>query len=101
MTYYCIRHIPSGKIIPCANGRMDRGGSHVEPSDPDEHLPKVFSAPRYAKGWLTTWLKGAVVHSSGYDSFSGEYYEETELVPKPHRKREEYEIITLSFLFGK
>ncbi len=101
MTWYVIKHIPTGKIIPCANGRMDRGGSWVEPADPKENLPKVFTEKRYAKGWLTTWLKGSVETHMSRDYESGIVDDiRNEIVPQPHRKRHEYKIVPVSFRFG-
>lgn len=100
VTWYVIKHIPTGKIIPCASGKMERGGSWVEPEDPKVALPKVFSEKRYAKGWLTSWLKGAVTMHWSTDWESGHQEGRLETVSKPHRKREEYKIVPLSFRIG-
>lgn len=100
MTYYCIKHIPTGHTIPCANGRMDRGGSWVEPCPTSEKPPRIFTEKRYAKGWLTTWLKGAVTSYMSTDWETGHQELEVQLVPKPHRKREEYKIVPISFRIG-
>jgi len=100
MPHYCIRHIPTGNILPCAFGRLDRGGSHVEPASIKEELPRLFSEKRYARGWLTVWLKGKHVKHSSY-SYDGEYDECIEIIPQPHRKREEYEIAPIYFKIGK
>lgn len=102
MTWYVIKHLPTGKIIPCAMGRMDRGGSWVEPANPTEQLPRVFTAKRYAKGWLTTWLKGAVDQEMHRDWETGVIDDVClNIIPKPHRKREEYKIVPISFRIGK
>jgi hypothetical protein len=100
MQFFTIRHKPTGYIIPCAEGRMGRGGSHVEPVDPRENLPRVFTAKRYAKGWLTSWCKGKQVRR-GSTSYEGEYDEYIDILPTPHRKREEYEICPVYFRLGK
>ena len=100
MTFYCIKHIPTGKIIPCANGRMDRGGSWVEPTDFNKEPPRIFTEKRYAKGWLTSWLKGAYTTTYTTDYESGYEEPQIDLVPKPHRKREEYKIVSISFRIG-
>lgn len=100
MQFFVIRHKPSNNIIPCSDGRMGRGGSHVEPVDPKDNLPRVFTAKRYAKGWLTSWCKGKIIKRS-YTSYEGEYDETQETVPTPHRKREEYEICPVYFRLGK
>lgn len=102
MTYYCIKHIPTGHVIPCANGRLDRGGSWVEPVPANACLPRVFTQKRYARGWLTGWLKGAVAQHVHADWETG-YVDDVRnvVVPKPHRKRDEYKIVTISFRIGK
>lgn len=99
--FFAIRHKPTGHTIPCANGRMDRGGSWVEPCDPRVIPPRVWSASKYAKGWLTSWCKGAVQMDWYTDFESGHQEGRTTRVAKPHRKREEYEICPVYFRFGK
>lgn len=102
MTWFCIKHLPSGNIIPCAMGRMDRGGSWVEPCPASESPPRIFTVKRHAKGWLTTWLKGAVEQSMYRDWETGVIDDVTlNIIPKPHRKREEYKIVPISFRIGK
>lgn len=100
--FYVIVHEPSGGVIPLALGRAGRGGSHVEPCDPREQRPKLFTTERAAKGWLTTWLKGKVVVSRRYDPGTPdrgeEYYEDTSLVPVPHRRREDMKILSVFLL---
>jgi hypothetical protein len=101
MPFFAIRHKCTGYIIPCANGRLGRGGSHVEPIDPRENLPRIFTEKRYAKGWLTSWCKGKIVKSGYTSSYDGEYEESQKTIPTPHRKRKEYEICPVYIRFGK
>lgn len=92
MKLFFIRHKPSGHYLPEPAGRMGRGGSHVEPcSNPDE--ARIFRSKLSASRALTAWLRGKVHHSSGYDSWNNEYYEDNDLEPVPSRKREDMEII--------
>lgn len=95
MSLFIIQHIPTGKIIPCAQGRMDRGGSWVEPVPLEGNLPRVFTAERYAKGWLTSWCKGALTTSYYHDWESGYEEPRTELVERPHRIHSEYKIVPI------
>lgn len=93
---YAIRHKPTGDYIPRALGREGRGGSHLEPVEPTgskETRPRFFETERAAKIFLSSWLKGKVVHTSGYDSLNGEYWEDTEIVPVPSRKAEDMEVV--------
>lgn len=101
MPFFIIRHKPTGFIIPCADGKLGRGGSWVEPADPKLALPRVFTAKKYAKGWLTSWCKGAMTMHWSTDWESGHQDGRNELVEKPHRKREEYEICPIYFRLGK
>lgn len=98
--FFAIRHKPTGHTIPCAQGRMDRGGSWVEPTDPRVSVPRVFSEPRYAKGWPTSWCKGKVTQG-WYTSHEGEVDCRRHTEATPHRKREEYEICPVYFRLGK
>lgn len=41
---YAICHNPTGKYLPQPVGRNNRGGSHVEPEDPDTHPVPTASA---------------------------------------------------------
>ncbi len=94
--FWAIRHAPTGHYLPEPAGRMGRGGSHVEPvavSDADR--ARLFPSKIAASRALGAWLRGKVHHSSGYDSFSGEYWETNELRPVPSRKRDEMDIVEI------
>ena len=96
VSLFAIRHKPTGDFLPRPLGREGRGGSHLEPVEPigtKETRPRFFETERAAKIFLTGWIKGKVVHSAGYDSFNGEYYEDTETIPVPSRKAEDMEIV--------
>lgn len=56
---------------------------------------RTFSSMRSANAALIQWLKGKHVCSSGYYYSSGEYYEETEIVPVPARIKDEMEIVSI------
>jgi hypothetical protein len=94
--FWAVRHVPSGGYLPEPVGRMGRGGSHVEPSTTER--PRLFMSRRAAVNGLSAWLRGKVHHSSGYDSYAGEYYENTSLEPVPSRKRDEMEIIEVQLV---
>ena len=90
--WFAIKHKPSGLYLPAASGRYGRGFSFKEPS---EERPRLFHTKRGAINALYQWLRGHHRHSSGFDSFNSEYYEETKVLPQPHRKREEMEVVPL------
>lgn len=104
ITFWLIRHKPSGGYLPEPAGRMGRGGSHVEPTLHVDNLtrPRLFISERAAKIALGSWLKGKVHHSSGYheDYFSGgrEYYEDLDVEHVPSRKREDMEITSVDMV---
>lgn len=97
MKLFFVRHIPSGKYLPAATGRDGRGGSHVEPGEADN--ARIFRSKRSAKIALNAWLKGKWVTDRGYspghpgNDWEGEHYEETSIVPQPHRHFSDMEII--------
>jgi len=45
-------------------------------------------------------LSRKYIKNSHY-SYDGEYDESIKIIPQPHRKREEYEIVSISFKLGK
>lgn len=94
MTFWFIRHKPSGHYLPEPAGRLGRGGSHVEPTAFNSQPPRVFTTERSAKSALTAWLRGKFVRSGSRDWETGIWEEDDlECIPVPSRKREEMEII--------
>lgn len=94
--YYFIRHNPTGYFLPEPTGRMGRGGSHVEPTNPGERMPRLFHSKLSAQRALSSWLRGRVHHRCGYShDWEGnrDDYEENEIEKVPSRKKEEMEII--------
>lgn len=104
---YAIMHKPTGFYLPEPAGREGRGGSHVEPVDcsGDKANPRLFQTERGAKSALGQWLRGKHMCSRGHtipspDEMYGEYYEETEVVHQPHRKRDEMIVIPFQLVMA-
>ncbi len=87
---YAVRHKPSGLFIPRLETGKRRGGSHFEPSN--EREPRLFFNRISARAFLSNWLQGkAELHNcTGYD---GEYETYIKVIPQPHRKKEDMEIV--------
>lgn len=102
ISIYAIRHKPTGKYLPQPVGRNRRGGSHVEPEDPDEQPPRFFTSLTTAKIVLSHWLKGKVIAERGnyYNPSDGsyDYYEDFHTTPCPDRKREDMEIVKFNLI---
>ncbi len=96
IVFWCIRHRPTGHYLPEPEGRMGRGGSHVEPVSPNEKRPRLFSTKLAAQRALSAWLRGKFHHSSGYDSFTDEYWEKVDLEPVSARNKDDMDIICVS-----
>lgn len=92
VSLFFIRNVHTKLYLPKPGGHYGRGGTFDEPTD-DGSNARLFVSERAAKLALTAWLKGKFKHASGYDSYSGEGWEDTEIIPQPHRKREDMEII--------
>ena len=86
---WVIRHKPTGNYLPNAtfNSRKGRGGSHVEPVPAHVSQPRTFYTEKAAKSALGQWLRGKVYCFRYNDD------EVCELIPQPHRIREEMEIV--------
>ena len=86
---WVIRHKPTNSYLPnpTFGSAKGRGGSHVEPVPPHVSQPRTFDTERAAKSALGHWLRGKV-NCSRWDGD-----EDITLVPVPHRKREEMEIV--------
>lgn len=55
MSYFVIKHLPTGYYLPNARGRDGRGFTHVEPSPSNVRL---FGREQDAKVALKWWLQG-------------------------------------------
>lgn len=103
ITFWVIRHKPSGGYLPQPMGREKRGGSHVEVTKhiigKPETEPRLCTNRRSAVAVLNAWMNGKYVTSRGGGYMGREdwedFYEETYIMPQPHRVREEMEIIPL------
>ena len=96
---WAIRHKPTNHYLPSPKGHSGRGGSFVDPVDPDVTLPRLFPTERSAKAALTCWLKGK--HEGKYDWDDSEwggmykYCIGYIIVPVPNRKREDMEVVEI------
>lgn len=92
---FFIRNVHTKLYMPKPGGYYGRGGSFDEPTN-DGKNARIFTSERAAKIALTAWLKGKFKHTSGtgYDwEGNRDDYEEVDIIPQPHRKREDMEII--------
>lgn len=110
ITEYAVRVKGTQRYLPRSQRRDGRGGSHLEPIDfsvPRSEWPvksqyarnmQIRSYPerRAAENLLSAWVKGAVSCHRGNDD--GDYYEENYLISKPHRNREDMEIVEITII---
>lgn len=97
-TYFIIKHKATGKIMPQLVGR---GYTNWNPSHPDEKqvwvdalVPRLFVSKRSAQVSAIHWYRGAyVMHRSSGSWPDIEPSEDLEVVPQPHRKQGDLEII--------
>lgn len=91
MKIYCIRQKSTGLFIPRLEPGKRRGGSHLEPSNDRE--PRIFHNAHAARAFLGNWLQG--IHKVRYipDSEFGPEEMGTEVVPQPHRNKDDIEIV--------
>lgn len=95
MTYYAIRHIPTGHFLPATARR--RGFTYDEPSHPGLFPPRMFTSLGAAKVALTWWLKGHTsVHRSGSSDWGDDYDEYWHTEAKVERRREDMEVVALA-----
>lgn len=98
---YAIRRISDGFYMPQPFGRNGRGGSSGEPADPNHAATQIrlFHNKQAAIRSLSAWLKGEWVTRRGnhHDNWSSaeEYYEETEIVHKPDRNKDDMEVVAV------
>lgn len=96
---FVIRHVPTGDYLPAR--KSSRGFSNDEPDHEGGPLgPRIFATRRSAINALTAWLMGVHKRVGGgtrhVGTFGGndeDYDEDIEIVPQPHRRREEMEIV--------
>ena len=82
------------KFLPKPKSSRGRGGSWVEPINPQYIWPRVFPELRHAKIYLTIWLQGQIPCERDY----GDDYVETYPgipIPVASRRREDMEITML------
>lgn len=96
-SFYLIRHKPTGFYMPEPTGYQGRGSSFWEPKEQTE-CPRVFRHERSAKAALVQWLRGEHRPVKGYEAneFTGGgffYTEGSEVIPMPHRRRDDMEIV--------
>ncbi len=107
LTEYAVRVKGTQMYLPRPQRRDGRGGSHLEPIDFSDKSswPKRYSKhmqirsypeKRAAENLLSAWLQGAVGCNRGTDY--DDYYEENYLIPKPHRNRENMEIVEITIV---
>lgn len=89
MTFYVIRHKPTGYFLPLRSTR--RGNTHSKPEK--DCIPRLFKNKQSASNALHWWLSGVFVYELSEDWESS--YREWELhcTPKSDRKAEDMEII--------
>ena len=101
MRAFAIRHIPTGKFMPCRMYSTSRGGwSYWDPAhdaDVYDRNPRLFFTKQGAANALTMWLQGEWKRSSGvhYD-FEGspDYYDEVApFEPPTPRVRFQMEVV--------
>jgi hypothetical protein len=90
LTFYIIRHKPTGGFLPELTG-VRAGYTHTEPQM--YGVPRLFLDAAGAKRALAWWLKGTTRVWRGQDSFTGEYEEDWSTDPKEHRKAEDMEVV--------
>lgn len=82
------------EFLPKPKSSRMRGGSYVEPVNPQYMYPRVFRELRHAKTYLTVWLKGQIPCERDYGDDYVETYPGTP-IPVPTRNREDMEITML------
>lgn len=57
-TYYAIRHIPTGWLMPAYSKKIGKAFTKTEPMDPMTHAPRLFTNKRAAFNALSWWIRG-------------------------------------------
>lgn len=96
MQFFAIRHKPSGGFLPAISSY---GFTRCEPSCSDP--PRLFKEKRNATQALNWWLRGeSFEHSHWSDNDLGpERSIEIRTIHKPGRRRADFEIVLVGFLF--
>lgn len=101
-TVFGIRKKGTNHWLPEPKGRMGRGGSHVEPSLPQEgHWPRTFPTYKGASNALTQWARGKHHRTTYYESEGWSSYEVEDLpevIPQPHRNRDDMEVVPIELI---
>lgn len=95
MKAYAVRHKPSGMFIPRLETGKRRGGSYLEPTNDRE--PRLFFNRLSARAFLSNWLQG-IMKSKEYQDMSGDWDVVTEVIPQPHRHKEDMEIVEFNLV---
>ena len=97
---WAIRHKPTNHYLPSPKGHSGRGGSFVDPVDPNVTSPRLFITQLAAKRALIAWLRGK--HEGAYDFEYSDYDNKSYqvcvgyvVVPVPSRKAEDMEIVEI------
>jgi len=93
MTFWAIRHKPSGFFLPARDKKRRGGYTHDEPRDPKIYAPRLFPKRTAAHLALKHWLDGVMTEI--VDCFTGEYDTYIKVVKKPERKPEEMELVEM------
>ena len=90
--YYCIEHIPTGKLFP-----VYKGSSYYEFSVPTNNTPKLFLRKSNAKAFLTTYCKGWVVRKNYLvdGDFSQEERQTFDYDKSHARNRLDFRVVTM------
>lgn len=97
LTKVAIQHKETGFYLPEPHGAMGRGGSFVEPAQNCPLTPfRLFDTLHGAKCFFAAWLKGH--HVCRRTEYDGEYDERIDIIPQSHRKREEFEFVTVHLI---
>jgi len=95
MTYYAIKHLPSGNYLPQL--RKKRGHSHTEPLPLDQAVPRLHKSVKNAKLALWYWLRGAWHESYSRSDWEGFVeYEGNEPHKRSERRKEDMAIVGMS-----
>src|SRR5882672_9055745 len=90
MKVYCVRQKSTGLFIPRLETGKRRGGSHLEPSN--EREPRIFHSVHAARSFLGCWFQG-IFKNDTFMTTDGEENNGLTVVPQPHRKKDDMEIV--------